>query len=619
MTGGRTTRERGTSTRRRRGLSVVLSAGLVAASLTLNVAPAGASAPVIISISAGVYHTCAVASTGAAQCWGRNTYGELGDGTTTQHSIPVQVSGLTGGVSAVSAGDEDTCARSSAGDVKCWGFNSIGQLGDGTTTDSSTPVQVSGLTSGVSAVAVDSAYACAVTGAGAVKCWGFNVDGQLGDGTTTTRSTPVQVSGLTSGMSAVAVGSDHACALSSAGGVKCWGGNAGGGLGDGTTTDSSTPVQVSGLTSGVSAIAAGSYYTCAVASAGALKCWGNDTQGELGDGMTTNSSTPVQVSGLTSGVSAVSAGSDNTCAVTSAGALKCWGINGQGELGDGMTTNSSTPVQVSGLTSGVSTVAVGSDHACALSSAGGVKCWGGNASGGLGDGTVVDSSVPVDVFGPTISDINNSVGTTITSAGRVPVTTTWIGADPSATITSYQAQEQIAKGAWRTVALTSATATSLTLKLIPAKRYNVRIRATDSLGNKSVWSPGVPLHLDGSQDASSYAGTWVTQALDGAWGGTVSSSTELNASASFGFRGRYVAWVGTKGPGYGSAAVYVDGVYWTTINCHGGSSVKRRVLFRYATALPTNYGHTIQIVNLATAGHPRIDIDGFVSFETPST
>jgi len=594
---------------------VALSVGLTAAWLTLIGAAASASAPVITSISAGSNVTCAATNVGAADCWGRNTRGELGDGTTTQSSVPVQVSGLTSGVSSVAAGDEDACALSSAGGVKCWGFNSVGQLGDGTTTGSTTPVQVSGLTSGISAVDAGTSFACALTSAGAVKCWGYNIEGQLGDGTMTNSTTPVQVSGLTSGISAVGAGYERSCALTTAGAVKCWGV-----LGDGNT-QSSTPVQVPGLTSGVSAISVGTDDACAITSGGALKCWGINDWGQLGNGTMTPSSTPVQVSGLTSGVAAVSAGFDSTCAITSAGALKCWGHNAQGQLGEGSTTDSSTPVQVSGLTSGVAAVSVGAADACALTTPGDVKCWGSNFVGQLGDGTTIDSPVPVDVFGPTITGINNTVGgaKSITLTGKVPVTTSWIGMDPGATITSYQAQEQIGRGgAFTDVTLSSPTATSLTLDLTPGKLYDFQIRATDSLGHTSVWSPGVHFHLNTAQEgAATYAGTWVSQQLNGAWGRSVSSSTELNASATFGFAGRYGVWVGTKGPMYGSAAVYVDGTYQTTIDCNAGSTQKRRVLFRYATAQPTNYIHMIQIVNLATAGHPRIDIDGFVSFATP--
>ena len=143
-----------------------------------------------ISTGSGSRHNCAIVS-GAAKCWGDNTTGQLGDGTTTQAQSPIQVSGLASGVTAVGVGSFFTCAVRSGG-VKCWGTNSSAQLGDGTFTQRLTPVQVCGLTSGVTAVAAGGTHACALTSGGGVKCWGANTNGQLGDGTTTNASDPGQ-------------------------------------------------------------------------------------------------------------------------------------------------------------------------------------------------------------------------------------------------------------------------------------------------------------------------------------------------------------------------------------------------------------------------------------------
>jgi alpha-tubulin suppressor-like RCC1 family protein len=293
--------------------------------------------------------TCAVLSTGAAKCWGGNGSGQLGDGTITDRTTPIDVSGLSSGVSAISVGNRFTCAVLSTGAAKCWGGNGSGQLGDGTITDRTTPVAVSGLSSGVSAIATGSNHTCALLNTGAVKCWGQNSNGVLGDGTTTWSNFPVNVSGLSSGVSAISAGGQHTCALLSTGGVKCWGTNSSGQIGDGTITNSSTPVNVSGLSSGVTAISTGFSSSCALLSTGAVKCWGGNGSGQLGDGTTTDRSTPIDVSGLSSGVRAISAGYGNTCALLGGGVVKCWGSNYIGQLGDGTTTQRLTPTAVVGL------------------------------------------------------------------------------------------------------------------------------------------------------------------------------------------------------------------------------------------------------------------------------
>jgi hypothetical protein len=241
----------------------------------------------------------------------------------------------SGGTAAVSSGaDWFSCALSSGGAARCWGGNAYGQLGDGTTAERHTPVDVVGLPAGVASVDSGGDHACAVTGAGAALCWGRNDSGQLGDGSLADSSVPVAVSGLGSGVSAISAGYHYSCALTLAGGVKCWGSNSLGHLGDGTIIDRPTPVDVLGLSSGVAAVSAGSNSTCALTAEGGVKCWGF------------GSPTPSNVAGLSSGVVAISAGFNHACVLTAAGGVKCWGDNGSGELGDGTTVDSHTPVAV---------------------------------------------------------------------------------------------------------------------------------------------------------------------------------------------------------------------------------------------------------------------------------
>ncbi len=378
------------------------------------------------SISVGAAHVCALTPEGALKCWGWNTSGQLGDGTTTDKSTPVPVSGLSSGVSAVSGSPFFTCAITSIGGVKCWGLNTYGNLGDGTTTSRLTPVDVVGLGSEVVALSTVQNHACALTSGGGVKCWGENAYGQLGDDTTTSpRTTPVDVTGLASGVSDISVGQYHTCVVTTAGGVKCWGYNFYGQLGDGTTSSPRlTPVDVVGLTSGVTRVFAGANHTCALLATGGLKCWGQNTYGKLGDGTTTSPRvTPVDVVGLGSGVQAASLGSDQTCALTSAGSIQCWGRNHLGQLGEGSNTDRLAPANVVGLNSGVRAISVKSLTACALTVVGSLKCWGANSNSQLGDGTTTHRNRPVNVIGigGWVNAITSSAVHTcaLTSAGGV--------------------------------------------------------------------------------------------------------------------------------------------------------------------------------------------------------
>jgi alpha-tubulin suppressor-like RCC1 family protein len=386
----------------RRGLRPGLLLGALAFGLVLSGCGSGSSSgDKVVAVATGYVHTCAVTAAGGAQCWGANGSGQLGNGTNADSSKPVDVIGLESGVVAIAAGGEHSCALTRAGAVKCWGLNSGGQLGNGTNLDSSRPVDVIGLTSGVTAIAAGAGWDCALTSAGGVRCWGWNAYGQLGNGLTQNSSTPVAVKGLASGVRAISANNLHGCALTIAGRVKCWGSIS---IGDvPAKTDSDVPVDVPGFGAGDKAVATGGLHACAITGAGGVRCWGTNGEGELGNGSRTDSAIPVAVSGLSKGVTGLAVGSTydylptHICALTSAGGVMCWGPNGSGQLGNGARRDSSRPVPVSGLTSGVTAVAVGGSHTCAITQAQRVKCWGANSNGQLGNGTKTDSATPVDV------------------------------------------------------------------------------------------------------------------------------------------------------------------------------------------------------------------------------
>ncbi len=367
------------------------------------------------AVTAGGNHTCALTNADAAKCWGWNSDGQLGNGEWGTTSLkPADVSGLSDGISAIAAGACHTCALTLSGAVKCWGDNGFAQLGIGSSRSKRlTPADVSGLSSGVKAITAGRQHTCALTVAGGVKCWGYNSDGRLGDGASTKRKTPVSVSGLSGGVVAVSAGKFHTCALTDDGGVKCWGRNDHGQLGNGQNCGETcedlmdgkihcctVPTEVSGLSRGVKAITAGWQHTCAVTDSGKVKCWGSNNYGQLGDcASETDHLLPEKVSGVSGRVVGIVAGKQHTCVMMKAGAVKCWGKNEDGQLGDGASgKNRCIPTDVSGLPGGASAIAAGWRHTCALTDAGGVKCWGDNNYGQLGDGSFgTDRLEPADV------------------------------------------------------------------------------------------------------------------------------------------------------------------------------------------------------------------------------
>jgi alpha-tubulin suppressor-like RCC1 family protein len=392
-----------------------------------------------IQVSSGKSHTCAVTSVGSVKCWGDNTFGQLGDGSTTSRSVPVGVSGLTSGVLQVLASDgaglggRHTCALTAAGGVKCWGDNTFGQLGDGTNTNRHTPVNVLGLSTGVQQVDVGARHTCATLRTGELRCWGYNQYGSLGDGTSVDRATPVPVLNIEY-VAEVSAGDAHTCARTTAGAVKCWGLNERGAVGDGSDTTRYAPVDVVGLDSGVARISLGSSYSCALTTAAAAKCWGGNASGVIGDGTTTDRYTPVNVLGLSSGVARIDAGFEHTCAVSSAGALKCWGWGDSGRLGNGSTNAVAVlePFKVPALQSGVLQVSSGAAHTCVMLHHGSIKCFGANWTSQLGDGTSTTRTTPIQV--------SNFSGTTTWPATVSVTVTSTTGSTDSTNLTLYALQ-----------------------------------------------------------------------------------------------------------------------------------------------------------------------------------
>jgi alpha-tubulin suppressor-like RCC1 family protein len=359
--------------------------------------------------------------------WGYNGSGQLGNGSTTSSSVPAAVS-ATGiltdkTIIAVAMGGSHSLARCSDGTLAAWGSNNSGQLGNGTTTDSTAPVAVSavGALAGKTVVAVvaGESHSLALCSDGTLAAWGYNPYGQLGNGSGTNSKVPVAVdrSGVLAGKSVVAVtaGGNHSLALCSDGTLATWGMNLYGQLGNGSTSSSSVPVAVNtgGVLSGkaVIAVAAGSSYCLALCSDGTLAAWGYNTYGQLGNGTTTNSSVPVAVNttGVLSDktVVAMAAGNSHCLVLCSDGTLAAWGYNNSGQLGDGTTTSSTMPLAVN-MTAALSSktviaVAAGSNHSLARCSDGTLAAWGYNYYGQLGNGRTTDSNVPVVVSESTLA------------------------------------------------------------------------------------------------------------------------------------------------------------------------------------------------------------------------
>lgn len=373
----------------------------------------------LASVATGDAHTCALTATGAGYCWGRGEYGQLG--ATPPHAscsieaenyacrlAPVAVQGGLA-FAQVDAGSTHTCALTSAGSAYCWGRNNAGQLGDNSTTNrfddqKSAPAAVAG---GLvfTSLSAASLHACGLTAAGTAYCWGANSAGQLGDGTTTNRPVPVAVTGGLSFAKITTGGYARGltCGLTISGAAYCWGENVAGQLGIGTTDDIAHPVPtpVSGGFAFAS-LAAGTSHVCGLTSAGSAYCWGANAAGALGDGTLLQRSAPVAVTGGIAFAQIVAGGFSNlnahTCGLTGSGQAYCWGDNQVGAIGDGSTVNRLAPSALAGQSSFIS-LAAGSRHTCGLATTGILHCWGSNGAGQLGVNSVTMQSAPARVIG----------------------------------------------------------------------------------------------------------------------------------------------------------------------------------------------------------------------------
>jgi alpha-tubulin suppressor-like RCC1 family protein len=400
---------------RKLGAVVRCLAGLVVAAVVCHPS-AAAAAPAVggaaIAVEAGSGHTCALLADGSAECWGLNSDGQLGDGSTANSNVPVRAKGITDAV-AIGGSAMSTCVVVSGGSVECWGDNSVGELGDATTTTSNVPVAVNGITNAV-AIGGGGGFTCAVLSSGGIDCWGDNETGDLGDGTTNNSHAPVPVQGITTAVAITSGGGPTVCALLSGGGVDCWGADGAGQLGNGVlpvidpSDDppgpmSDVPVAVVAMTKAV-AVAAGYSHACAGLSSGNVACWGLNSEGELGAGFISSNSTfpgsivPVAAVGITDAV-ALAGGGGHTCALRAGGGVDCWGDNSYGQLGNGTEwNNSALPTAVTRLTD-ATTITAGEAHTCAVRAHGGIDCWGLNNLGQLGNGSRNDARVPVPVVG----------------------------------------------------------------------------------------------------------------------------------------------------------------------------------------------------------------------------
>ncbi|MBC7690333.1 MAG: choice-of-anchor D domain-containing protein [Methylotenera sp.] len=352
----------------------------------------------ISQIVAGDSHTCALYQSGQVKCWGSDASGQLGnDAAFANSATPVWVSGITTAVQ-IAAGANHTCARLAAGTVQCWGTNTNGQIGNNTKpTPQPVPVTVTGLSS-VLSIAAGGSHTCAAISGAVPKCWGSDANGQLSIlATSSDQALPAATSGASNSLSII-TGRNHTCSRTTASNAECWGSNSSAQVGNSSGTDRNTAINV--ITGSVSQLSAGDSHTCSLMASGTLKCWGDNTYGQLGDGTNTISISPKNISGVSS-VSSISLGNNHSCMLLNSGDAQCWGNDSNGQLGNNSTIlNESAPSTVNLPAGSVSLISAGGDHSCALLNTNAVMCWGKNASGELGtNGSTSNQPVPVSTVG----------------------------------------------------------------------------------------------------------------------------------------------------------------------------------------------------------------------------
>ena len=373
-------------------LAAGLVPGLGMLPATASASPAEATATAVqqsiaTSVVGGNSHSCALTDAGGVKCWGDDGFGESGDGQPGGSTRrPTDVTGLTSGVTQIVAGGRFTCALLDSGTVQCWGDNGSDVMGANThSTVEPLPLTMTGLPNDVVSLVAGQAHVCALDADGAVLCWGSNTFGQIGIGTGSFHSqTPVTPGNLDSGVVGLTAGHWHTCALLTDDSVKCWGHNGRDQLGTDTNGDEQwEPTTVADLPDGVTTLTAGLYHTCALTTSGAVWCWGDNSAAQLGDDQAeVQSATPIQVPGV-SGATGLSAGAIHTCVVVGDG-VKCWGTNYSGVLGDGTVTLRAHPVDVVGLSDPIAQVESAWTHTCVVTEGGGVRCWGDNRRFALG-------------------------------------------------------------------------------------------------------------------------------------------------------------------------------------------------------------------------------------------